>query len=154
MKKVFLIMLLMLVFVTGCDNKEEEDKNEYLDMKSKLLEQTKFSLADDLNLDIVVNVDRETEEKINYEVILSNPKEDMKNIKAIVVHNYYTEDKFLTIGVFDKTKDLLRGSGEEIVLKDSIDTTNDIEKLELELKIMIKYTNDKDEKKTIYYKTT
>lgn len=153
MKKIFLIMTFMLI-ITGCNNKEEKDKNEYLNMKSKLLEHTKFLLEDDLNLDIVVNVDRETEEKINYEVVLSNPKENMKDIKAIVVHNYYTENKFITIGIFDKTKDLLKDSNEQIVLKDTIDTTDDIKGLELELKIMIKYTNDNGEKKTIYYKTT
>ena len=153
MKRIFLIMTLMLV-LTGCNNKEEKDKNEYLDMKSKLLEHTKFLSEDDLTLDIVINVDRETEEKINYEVVLSKPKENMKDIKAIVVHNYYTENKFITIGIFDKTKDLLKDSDEKIVLKDTIDTTDDIKELELELKFMIKYTNDNGEKKTIYYKTT
>ena len=153
MKRIFLIMTLVII-ITGCNNKEEKDKNEYLDMKSKLLEHTKFLSEDDLTLDIVINVDRETVEKINYEVVLSKPKENMKDIKAIVVHNYYTENKFITIGIFDKTKDLLKDSDEKIVLKDTIDTTDDIKELELELKFMIKYTNDNGEKKTIYYKTT
>jgi hypothetical protein len=155
MKKVFLSMLIIMFILTGCNNKEEKEKAEYLQMKSNLLEHKKFSNAEDINCDIIVKIDRSNEEKIVYNVILSNPKEDMKNIKAIVVHNYYTEDIFPTIGLFNKTSELLKkDSDKTIKLKGTIDTTDDIDKLDLQLKILIKYANESGQEKDIYYKTT
>jgi hypothetical protein len=144
-----------MFILTGCNNKEEKEKAEYLQMKSNLLEHKKFSNAEGINCDIIVKIDRSNEEKIVYNVILSNPKEDMKNIKAIVVHNYYTEDIFPTIGLFNKTSELLKkDSDKTIKLKGTIDTTDDIDKLDLQLKILIKYTNESGQEKDIYYKTT
>ena len=80
----------------------------------------------------------------------------MHDIKALVVHNYYTEDVFPSIGVFDEVGELLinNSSNSSLVLGDTIQTTTDISKLRLELKILIEYTNDASEKKEIYYKTT
>lgn len=153
MKRVLLIFV-MLIFIVGCNNKEEKEKNEYLEMKSKVLEKKKFSSSSDIDFDIVVDIDKKTDEEVSYKVIISNPKEDMRDIKAIIVHNYFNEDKFLTIGIFDKTRTLLKDSGKKIVLSDTIETSDDIKDLELKLKMMIKYTNDKNEKKIIYYKTT
>ena len=39
MKKVTIIFFLMILILTGCENKEEETKNEYISMKSNLLEE-------------------------------------------------------------------------------------------------------------------
>lgn len=158
MKKVFLLIIVLLAILTGCKNKEEDEKSEYLAMKSNLLETKEFTDSKDITCDITFNLDRIDEEKISYSVILKNPKENMKNIKAIVVHNYYTEEVFPTIGLFDKTTDLLINSQdknkEKIELVGNIETTNDIDNLNLELKILIEYTTDFGEKKDIYYKTT
>lgn len=155
MKKIFLSMIVILLFLTGCNNKEEIEKSEYLQMKSDLLEHKEFIDGKNLDCDITVKVDRLTDEKVVYNVILSNAKEDMKNIKMIVVHNYYTEDVFPTIGLFNKTSELFKDKPDKTIeLKGTIDTTDDIDKLDLKLKILIKYTNGNNEKKDIYYKTT
>ena len=42
MRKKVLLILLLLILVTGCKNKEETDKSDYLAMKSNLLGQSKF----------------------------------------------------------------------------------------------------------------
>lgn len=155
MKKVFLVALLSAILLTGCDNKEETEKNEYLAMKSDLLEVKNYASSQELACDITINVDRKDEEKVSYEVILSNPKENMNNIKAIVVHNYYTEEVFPSIGLFNKVDNLKTNDKEkEIKLTGTIDTTNDIDNLDLELKVLIKYLDDNNEEKEIYYKTT
>lgn len=156
MKRIFLVILLLLTLLTGCDNKEETEKNEYLAMKSDLLEVKKYTKSEDLNCDIVINVNRKNEEKISYDVVISNPKENMNNVKVIVVHNYYTEEVFPSIGLFDKTTSLKVGDGEDsqIKLSGTIETTNDIANLDLELKILIKYIDDNKQEKDIYYKTT
>lgn len=158
MKKNFLLILLLLILVTGCKNKEESDKSNYLTMKSNLLGQTNFIKSNDLPCDITVKLDRINEEKITYKVILDNPKENMNSVKVIVVHNFYTEEMFPSIGFFDNKKNLLLqnedNSNSSLTLKGNIETTSSIENLDLELKVLIEYQNDSKEKKDIYYKTT
>lgn len=154
MKKIFLVLFLSILLFTGCENKEENEKNDYLDMKSQLLSHKEFISLEELTCDIVVNIDRKDEEKVIYEVVLSKPKENMNNIKAVLVHNYYTEDVFPTIGLFDDTKSLFVNSQDSITLKGSIKTDKDIDNLNLMLKLLIRYTTDDGVKKDIYYKTT
>ena len=154
MKKIFLVLFLSILLFTGCENKEENEKNDYLDMKSQLLSHKEFISLEELTCDIVVNIDRKDEEKVIYEVVLSKPKENMNNIKAVLVHNYYTEDVFPTIGLFDDTKSLFVNSQDSITLTGSIKTDKDIDNLNLMLKLLIRYTTDDGVKKDIYYKTT
>ena len=79
----------------------------------------------------------------------------MNNIKAIVVHNYYTEDVFPSIGLFDDELDLKKDNDKQkIVLKGKIETSEDISNINLKLKILIEYINNEGKKKDIYYKTT
>lgn len=154
MKKVFLVMLLCLLLLSGCKNKEEDEKNEYLAMKSNLLGNKKYTSSEDLICNITVSVDRLDEEKVSYKVVFSNAKENMNNIKALVVHNYYTEEVFPTIGLFDETKKMSINSDDKLKLEGTIETTNDIDNLDLELKILIEYLDDDGKVKDIYYKTT
>lgn len=158
---------MTLFFLTGCENKEEDDKNEYLAMKSSLIETKEYADLENMMCDIIVDIIRIDEEKVEYRVSLSNPKENMNDMKVLVVHNYYTEDVFPTIGLFDNTVDLLiddnvkniddtadRDLDNDIELTGVIKTTNDIDELDLELKVLIEYIDDNGEKKDIYYKTT
>ena len=153
MKKRILLVILLLVLV-GCSNKPEEDKSEYIAIKSNLLEEKNYTSKEELPLDIVVSIDRKDEEKVSYKVIFSNPKEDMYDIEAMVVHNYYNEDLFPTIGLFDKKGELLKGQEEGLELKDSIKTNKNLSVIDLELKIYIKYKDKNGDTKEIYYKTT
>ena len=155
MKKTYLLLIISLFFISGCENKEEVTKNEYLAMKNETFDEANY-INDYLPLDIIAYINRVGEEEIDYKVTLANPQENMHNIKALVVHNYYTEDVFPSIGVFDEVGELLidNSNNSSLVLGDTIQTTTDISKLKLELKILIEYTNDNGEKKEIYYKTT
>jgi len=154
-KKIY-CLLVVLFMITGCNKEttDQEDKSDYLAWKSNLVEKENFSETEELNCDITVSVDRIDEEMISYTTVVSNPKEDMKSVKMMVVHNYFTEDIFPTIGVFDKGKDLLIDSDNNITLVGYIDTTKDIQKLDLELRIWIEYIDKDGNKKDIYYKTT
>ena len=139
----------------GCSTKNEDDKSEYIAIKSNLLEESKYTDADELPLDIVVNIDRMDEEVVDYSVVFSNPQEDMYDIEAMVVHNYYNEDLFPTIGLFDKKGELLSDDEDSIIeLKDAIKTNKNLSSIDLELKIYIKYKDKNNELKEIYYKTT
>ena len=68
MKKFLLIALIIIL--TGCTNNEENIKNEYIAMKSSLIEEKITSKdVDALPIDIVSNIDRINEEEVNYKVI-------------------------------------------------------------------------------------
>ena len=150
-----LLLVLLMFSLMGCSTKNEDDKSEYIAIKSHLLEESKYTDVDELPLDIVVNIDRMDEEVVDYSVVFSNPQEDMYDIEAMVVHNYYNEDLFPTIGLFDKKGELLSDDEDSIIeLKDTIKTNKNLSSIDLELKIYIKYKDKNNELKEIYYKTT
>ena len=157
MKKLLICLaFISLLLVIGCkkDTTDQEEKSDYLAMKSDLISKTDFNQGNDLNIDISISVERIDEETISYTTYLSNAKENMNNMKVLVVHNYFTEDVFPSIGIFDETKNLLTNDKNNISLVGYIETTKDIRKLDLELKVWIQYTDDDGEVKDIYYKTT
>lgn len=153
MKKV-LLFLIIIILLVGCKNKEERDKKAYLSFKSQLLETKKYTSSDDIPCDITIKVNRLNKEKVLYKILLFNPKENMNDIMAIVVHNYYTEDLFPSIGLFDKKQKLNNDDKKRIVLNGEIESTDDIDKLNLKFRILIKYRTDDNKKKEIYYKLT
>lgn len=156
MLKKIITILLIFIFMTGCkqETTDQEEKSEYLAYKSDLVDREEFSVNDDLPCDITISIDRVNDESVSYTTIISNAKENMNNIKMMIVHNYFTEEVFPTIGVFDKGRSLTVSDTSNITLVGYIDTTKDIKKLNLELKIWIEYTTEDGEVKDIYYKTT
>ena len=156
MKKLSIILLVfVLILMTGCeDNNNETEKNDYIALKSTLVETTSFNKGEDINFDIVIKVDRIDEETVSYTTTISNPKEDMHNIKMLVVHNFFTEEVFPTVGIFDEKKELLTNNDNKISLVGYIETTKDIKRLDLEIKVWLQYTDNDGNKKDIYYKTT
>ena len=149
MKKFYILVFIILVIFTGCENKKEELKNEYLTMKSDLLKSNSFSSSDELPCDIEVNIDRVDEEIVSYEVDVFNCRENMNNVKAILVHNYYTEDVFPSLGLFDEPINLVKEDNNSFILKGDIKTNNDIDNLNLVLKLYIKYVDDNGIEKDI-----
>lgn len=154
MKKILLIILI--IFLTGCTNTEEDNKSEYIALKSNLLEEEITNTKEELPIDITVYLDRIDEEKIKYKVILDNPKENMHNIRSLVVHNYYSDEIFPSLGVFNQKKELLVDTDleEKIELTGEIKTIKNISNMNLEIKLWLQYTDDSGEIKEIYYKTT
>lgn len=154
--KKFIILLITIFMITGCNQEtiDQEEKGEYLALKSNLVEKETFISNEELNCNITISVDRVNEEVISYTTVISKPKENMKSIKMMVIHNYFTEEIFPTVGIFDEGKDLLKEEDNNITLVGYIDTTKDIKKLDLELKIWIQYISDDGNIKDIYYKTT
>ena len=154
--KKFIFVFCFVIFITGCgkDTEDQEVKSDYLAWKSDLVEKDTFSDNEELNCDITVSVDRIDSEVISYTTVVSNPKINMNSIKMMVVHNYFTEDVFPTVGIFDESQDLLVGEDNTITLVGYIDTTKDIQNLDLELKIWLEYVDDDGNVEDIYYKTT
>ena len=159
MKK--LIMLLFAVFIVGCssvkietDNNIVEEKEDYLAIKDELNSVDKYISDENLPCDIKISLDRINKEEISYRAIIDNPKTNMYNIKALLIHDYFTEDIFPSIGIFDEAENLIVGNEEVrgISLVGYIETTNDIDKLDLNVKLYIEYSDSEGNIQKIYYK--
>lgn len=150
MRKICCLILILFLF-TGCENQEEQEKNDYIAYKNNLLSTKEYSK--DLPLDIIIDIEREDEQTIDYKVTLTNPKENMHKIKAMVVNNYSNEAVFPTIGLFDDKEELRPGNKDlnELELTGTIESTKNISSLKLNLKVWIEYQNDNGEKKEVYY---
>lgn len=154
MKKVCYLFFIVLLFLgTGCENKEEEEKNNYIAYRNNLFSRKDYS--SDLPFELVFDIEREDEQTIHYKVTFSNPKENMHQIKAMVVNNYSNDDVFPSVGLFDEKEELLVDVQENssLELEGKINSTKDLSKLKLNLKIWISYQTDIQEKKEFYYQT-
>ena len=117
MNKRGLILLLtfisFILIVVGCsknsstNNNEnvEKEKESYIEYVQKLKKVTESS--SEIPFDIDVTYDKLNDEEVRYQVVIDNPKENIKNIKALAVHNRQTDDIFPSIGIFDDSVDLL-----------------------------------------------
>ena len=151
MKKLSILCLLCFLLLSGCENKEEKAKANYMEAKSKLIEEKKWIKEQELPLNIEIDIKRLDEERVKYKIIFSDPKEDMNKIKIMAVHNYYSEALYPSIGIFNKETSLLKGNDNQIILEDSLKTTKNIDDLNLKFKIFIHYLNNQNEEKEIYY---
>lgn len=147
MKKILLIMLLFLL--VGCTNKLEEEKNTYLTYKSDLQEKEEFNNEEELDFNTYFNIQRESAEKINYSLVIENPKIDMYNIKALLIHDYVVEDVFPTVGIFDDAVTLLSSSSDKITMQGSIQTGEDISSTKF--KLYIEYEDKDGLENKVYY---
>ena len=113
MKKILFILLIF--FIVACDysNVSEEAKNEYINKKEELTKKEEFENIDNIPFDITISLDRINEEEITYRVIIDNAKEDISNIKALLIHDYFTEDIFPSIGILDDTINLKHNAENE-----------------------------------------
>ena len=161
MKKV-LLTLTLLIITTGCSNKVEigvdedveDNKLAYLDIKNALTNQEEFSNLEDIPCNITSSINRINEEEISYRVIIDNPKVDMYNVEALLIHNNFTEDIFPSIGILDDTESLLIDSNDikGISLVGYIETVEQIENLDLELRLWLKYEDEYNKEHEFYYK--
>lgn len=151
------IIIVFLLLLTGCNNKVEEEKNEYLDTKAILETNVEFYDVEKLPCEITVSLDRIDDENVSYNVLFHNAKENMNNVKILVIHNQFTEEVFPYIGLMDsKSRSLMVNSedNKEIKIKGKLDSTNDIDDMNLEFRIWMEYLNDNGDKHTVFYKTT
>ena len=146
--KKFLVIIPLLLLV-GCSNKVEEEKYAYLEYKDNLQKQEEFQADDELDFNTYFNIKRKNEEEVEYSITINNPKVDMNNIKALLIHDYKVDDVFPSVGIFDKLVSLLKDSEEEILLKGSIMTEKNID--DTKFKLYLEYTDDDGLENNIYY---
>ena len=156
MKKL-VVLVVFIIFIVGCsnvkienNNKISEEKESYLAIKNELNAKKEYISSDELPC----NVTRINREEVSYRAIIDDPKVNMYNVKALLIHDYFTEDIFPSIGIFDDPENLIIGSEEVkgISLVGYIETTKNIEELNLNIKLYIEYTDDEGNINKVYYK--
>lgn len=147
MKKILVVIVLLLL--TGCTNKVEEEKYAYLEYKNNLEEQKDFVSQESLEFNTYFNLVRETEEKVTYSLVIDSPKVNMNNVKALLIHDFVTDDVFPSVGIFDEPVTLHKDSNDKIVLEGSIQTIDDIS--DTKFKLYLEYVDDDGLENSIYY---
>ena len=115
MAKKFLI--LFIVLLTGCQKSVYDD---YVNMLKNTNE-----VSEELPFNIEFYIDNVNEERIIYQVIIDNPKEELKNVKALVIHDAKTSDIFPSVGIVDEEV-TLNDENKGIILLGYINKTSDI----------------------------
>ena len=105
MKKIVLIILLLIT--TGCfNNNISIDKETYKSYIDELKEIDTVN-NEDIPFDINIYYDKIVDDEVVFRLILDNPKSEMNNIEAIVIHNSTTDDIFPRSGIFDTKYSLI-----------------------------------------------
>lgn len=154
-----LLVFVCLLLVTGCTNQVyNKDVSAY---NRLVMETNKYSEADiskDIPFTISVYFDKLIDDEITYKVIIDNPVENIKNIKAIAIPSIKTKDIYPTSGIFEEPLnlipnniDLKKNNAKGIILVGYIDYKGDIEKFKCNVKILIKYNDNKGIDHKVYY---
>lgn len=94
MKKI--IMILLFILLVGC-SKPTTTYDSYV----TTLKQENIA-SEYVPFDVNVYMDEVNESKLVYQVVIDNAKEEMKSIKALVIHNVKTKDVFPSVGIVDE----------------------------------------------------
>lgn len=152
MKK--LLVCILLILCVGCSQEDvmQTSYNSYMKNLLSVNENSGY-----IPCDIEITYDKITEDEVSYQVVIDNPKENMRNINVVVSHDQETDDGYPSIGVFDLEPINLSVEQNEdapnkgIVLVGYFKYTGDIENLDAEFKISVNYINDAIEEKTVYF---
>lgn len=127
MKKIIVAFLLILLM--GCLKPTTYDS--YV---TSLKQETIAS--ENVPFDVNIYMDDVNEAKWIYQVVIDNAKEELKDVKALVVHNIKTNDVFPSLGIVDESV-TLNNTTKGINLIGYVD-----KKAEIEFKILVE-TNGK-----------
>lgn len=141
---------MILVVMTGCSNKVEEEKYTYLSYKSELQKQEEFDDEEEADFNSYFDVKRENEEVVTYRLVIDKPKMNMYNVKALLIHDYGTSDVFPSVGIFDDAITLLTDSEDRIVLEGEMEKGQDDE--DMVFRLYLEYTLEDGTENKVYYK--
>lgn len=151
MKKILLLIFILLL-LCGC-NKDNEALKKY----NSYIEELKSSeISKEIPFDITIDISKFTDQEYMYKVIIDNPKEELRNIEAIAIHDKETKDIFPSSGIFDDKYNLIPNN----INKDNKNAKGIIligylpyeENIDITFKVLLKYkTNNKIN--TIIYST-
>ncbi len=155
MKRIILFLCCLLL--VSCTNSKQ---NEQIEEYNRFLMSAKEDRngSNDLPFDIKVYCEQVLDDEITYRIIIDNPKEEVKKIKAIATHNLKTKDIYPTSGIFEEplnlipnNVDLEKNNAKGIILIGYIDYKGKLDDLKIDINVFIEYENNANEIKKIYY---
>lgn len=93
MKKIVIFFLLSLL--VGCSKPTTYD-NYVTALKQETV------TSENIPFDVNIYMDEVTESKWIYQVVIDNAEKEMKDIKALVIHDVKTKDVFPSVGIVDE----------------------------------------------------
>jgi hypothetical protein len=153
-------MSFIVLLITGCGYNKEiaKEKLIYNEMLNKIDAANDNDYNHPLSYNINVYIDKIIESEIRYQVIIDDPKEEIKNISSLVTHNYPTEDIFPSIGIFDDKVNLFPNFIDKknnyvkgISLIGYIPFEEDISEFDGVFKVIVEYEDELGNSKTDYY---
>lgn len=94
MKRLLTLFLCILLF--GCS------KPTTYDTYVTALKQENL-VSENVPFDVNIYMDEVNETKWIYQVVIDNAKEELKDIKALAIHNVKTKDVFPSVGIVDES---------------------------------------------------
>lgn len=157
MKKLCLLVILSYL-LTGCYNNElKDEKKLYNEYVKELKNASEDNFDNKFPFDLNIYLEKIIDEEVVCRVIIDNPTSTINNIKAIVIHDYETNNIYPTIGIFDEPLHLKpnfvnkeEGYVKGIVLVSYIPFEDNIEDFNALIKILVSYEQEGKSKKVLY----
>lgn len=150
MKKV--LLLIPVILLVGCTNVVEENKYAYLEYKHELEQTEEFTAREEIDFKTYFNIERESEEVVNYSLVIKEASTHMHNVKALLIHDYIQDEAFPSIGILDSPVELQKDSDDKIVLEGKIQTIDDISNVKF--KLYLEYIDSEGIENKIYYQVS
>lgn len=152
----YIILIIIIFSFTGC-TKETIENRTYKSYINELKENNNLS-DDDGPFDLNIYYDKLIDDEVMYRVILDDPTSILNDVEILVIHDYETEDIFPSSGIFDTkyslkpdTIDMKNNYTKGIILVGYIDYDGDIEDLNINFKVLIKYNDEHGNQVKYYY---
>ncbi len=137
MKKLFLILIILLL--VGCSNQKENLYYQYVEDVNKCV----YFINEEYPFNIDIALERLNDDYIMYSLYIDNSNEDLYDIKAMIIHDYETNDVFPSSGLYEEPLDLITNTKSSdyikgIILSGYIETKENIEDLNITFRALIK----------------
>ncbi len=151
MKKLLLLISILLLCACSSDSIELKKYNSYI----KELNTSENSR--EIPFDISIDLNKFTDKEYIYKLIIDNPKEELRDIEVLIVHDKDTNDIFPSSGIFDDKYNLIPNN----INKDINNVKGIIligylpyeESIDITFKVLFKYKDKYNKINTIIYST-
>ena len=151
MKK--LLLLISILLLCACSNESIELKK----YNSYIKELNTSENSREIPFDISIDLNKFTDKEYIYKLIIDNPKEELRDIEVLIVHDKDTNDIFPSSGIFDDKYNLIPSN----INKDINNVKGIIligylpyeESIDITFKVLFKYKDKYNKINTIIYST-
>lgn len=149
--KRLILLIIPILLLCSCSKESIELKKYNLYIKELETNENSTNIPFDINIDL----SKFTNEEYMYKVIIDNPKEELKNIEALIIHDKDTKDIFPSSGIFDEKYNLIPNN----IDKDNNNAKGIIligyikENTNITFKVLVKYEDKDNKTNTIIYST-